>query len=111
MNELGVALVKAVASVQEFADDHLETLKREGVLCEDEEGREGYYHPNEKEVWLMTDTVNGLVADEDFLRLCRDEVVAREKERAASGQCILCGCNLPDHWGNCKADAQTVRVG
>lgn len=108
MNELGVSLVKAVASVQEFADDYLKTVELDGILSEDEEGREGYCHPNEKELWLITDTVNGLIADEDFLRLCRDEVIAREKERAAAGQCILCGRNLPGHWGGCKADAVTV---
>lgn len=92
-------LVKAVASVQEYADEYLKTIEREGMLCEDEQGREGYAHPNEREMWMITDTINGLIADEHFLRRCRDEVMEREKQRKADGECIVCGCKLPDHWG------------
>jgi hypothetical protein len=109
MSDLDIekALIKAVQSVQQYADDHVNTLDSEGFLCEDEQGREGYCHANEKEMWFVTDAINGLIADEDFLRLVRDEVVAREKARAADGCCITCGCKLPDHWGT-GCNTQTV---
>ncbi len=96
-------LVKAVASVQDFADQYIGSYE---MYCEDEDGREGVYNPNERETMILTDAINGLICDEDFLRCCRDEVVAREAQRLADGECILCGHVNPDHWGNCKADAQ-----
>lgn len=92
-------LVKAVASVQTFADEYVDSYE---MYCEDDEGREGVYTPNEREKMILTDAVNGLISDEDFLRRCRDEVAAREAQRLADGECIICGHVNPGHWGGCK---------
>lgn len=88
------ALVMVVMGVQKFADHYTE----EYVL----EGDSGTYTPNDQERMLITDAINGLIADEDFLRLVRTEVVELEKARAADNCCIKCGRRLPNHWGGCS---------
>lgn len=91
-----VSLVKAVQSVQKFADDYVDAYELEAD--------EGSYTPNEQEQMLITDAINGLIADEDFLRLVRSEVDEREKLRKERGECVICGCKLPEHWGGCSSD-------
>lgn len=89
------APVKAARSVQKFAQDYIDGYELEAD--------EGTYTPTDEEEMLITDAIVGLIEDEDFCRLVRDEVVEREKRRAANGECIICGRKLPDHWGGCSA--------
>jgi hypothetical protein len=88
-------------TAQQYADDYLEGLE---LIGEDAEGREGYYTPNERELWIATDAVNGLIADEEFCALIAKEHAARRAEREAEGRCPGCGCPKAEgHWGRqCK---------
>ena len=44
-------------------DEYLEGYE---FLGEDDQGREGYSTPNEKESMLIYDAIQGLIADDDF---------------------------------------------
>jgi hypothetical protein len=88
-------LVVAIGAVQKYADEYVDEYELAGDS--------GDYTPSDHQRLLIADAINGLIADEDFLRLVRTEVVEREKRRGALGECLECSRLLPDHWGGCSA--------
>lgn len=84
-------------AVEDFIDSY------ELVDCEDDQGRTGDYTPTENERLLISDCLQGILADEDLLELI---VAARAHTRAArraEGCCEACGSPPPEHFGRCRA--------
>lgn len=88
---LAVAMKAAMAHI----DDYIDSYEME---CDD-----GTYHPKEMERALIRDAIYGLVDTDEFQRLARAEITEREKLRQSEGDCVICGCRLPQHWGGCSA--------
>lgn len=89
-------LVVASGAVQEQVNSYVDDYVME---CDD-----GTYTPNEQERMLIRDAIYGLIDDDGFQRRIRAEVTEREKLRKAQGDCIECGCHLPNHWGGCSTE-------
>jgi glycosyltransferase involved in cell wall biosynthesis len=93
----------AMTAAWKYVDEYIDSYDME---CDD-----GTYHPNEQERMLIRDAIAGLVDGDEFQRLVRAEITEREKLREAEGDCVECGCHLPNHWGSCSRDTPTVAEG
>lgn len=92
--------------LEQHIDDYVDGY--ELVDCEDDQGRTGDYAPTETERLLISDAIQGLLADEELVDLI---VEARDYQRAsrrAEDRCEFCGHPLPaigkpaEHWGQCR---------
>lgn len=86
----------AMTAVMAYLDDYIDSYELEAD--------DGTYTPNDQERMLIRDAIYGLDNDE-FARLVRAEITEREKLRQAEGDCVECGCHLPQHWGGCSQDS------
>jgi hypothetical protein len=89
-------------AVSEHVDEYIDGYEME---CDD-----GTYQPNDQERMLIRDAIYGLIDDDHLQRLIRTELSEREKLRKSEGDCIECGCTLPNHWGSCSAQTVTGRT-
>lgn len=63
--------------------------------------RDPDYTPTETEHMIANDFVQGLLCDEEFLRLVwkhYNEIIC---VRIQDGECVDCGCAGGKHWGGC----------
>lgn len=90
--------------LQQYVDDWL--LGSE-VLGEDEQGCEGELVQTERDSYMRTDAVNGLIADEEFLDMAVEARMYQRATRRAEGCCEICGHVTGGHWGD---GAQCERV-
>lgn len=63
--------------------------------------RDPDYTPTEREKFIARDFVEGLLVDEEFLRLVWCHYNERIIHRIAVGQCVDCGCPGGGHYSCC----------
>ena len=63
--------------------------------------RDPDYTPTEREHFIANDFVQGLLVDEEFLRLVWMQYSALVFHRIEIGECVDCGRGGGKHWGGC----------
>lgn len=92
----------AMAAAQKHTNDYIDGYAME---CDD-----GTYTPTEQERALIRDAIYGLVDTDEFQRIARAEINERERLRKEEGDCVECGCHLPQHWGGCSQERSATTV-
>jgi len=95
--EQSVVLETPWSELDKFVTSYIEDYEMRE--CEDANGNVGDYYPNENERMLITDAINGLLADDDFYKLAEASWQYTRQKRREEGTCEHCGCPPPDHYG------------
>ena len=71
--------------------------------------RDPDYTPSEQEQCITNDFMQGLICDDEFLRLVWQLYNEKITYRIQSGECVDCGCPGGKHWGGCGTTDEDIQ--